>query len=159
MAQNNQDLDVEINLVSFISLLSVCICFLLLTAIWIQVGSLNVKQAVGGQSAAETKKTPAVWAQMGADGAVVLKLHDFSRAETRKLGGSRLKIKVSSEPDEVGLWDKKELGEQVSLLQSINADFRTALIIPNSKTKYENVIKLMDHFKEFGMKDLGVSPL
>jgi len=43
----------EIDLVAFISLLSVCICFLLLTTIWVQIGSMNVKQAIGGQAATD----------------------------------------------------------------------------------------------------------
>ena len=46
-----KSLDFEINLTPFIDLFSVLICFLLLTAVWIQIGSMDVKQAVGGQTA------------------------------------------------------------------------------------------------------------
>ena len=40
-------LNPEVNLVPFIDLLSVCICFLLISAVWLNVGSLQVKQALG----------------------------------------------------------------------------------------------------------------
>ncbi len=37
-----RSLDGEINLVPFIDLLSMCICFLLMTAIWIELGSIEL---------------------------------------------------------------------------------------------------------------------
>lgn len=42
-----RNLNAEINLVPFIDLLSMCICFLLMTAVWIQIGSMQVKQSHG----------------------------------------------------------------------------------------------------------------
>ena len=42
-----RSLDGEINLVPFIDLLSMCICFLLMTAIWIEVGSIQLHQLFG----------------------------------------------------------------------------------------------------------------
>ena len=56
MARNKKSLDSELNLIAFISLLSVLICSLLLTAIWIQIGSMDVKQAVGGRQRERIKK-------------------------------------------------------------------------------------------------------
>lgn len=52
-----RSLDAEINLVPFIDLLSMCICFLLMTAVWIQVGSLQVKQSHGTDAAPTTKES------------------------------------------------------------------------------------------------------
>src|SRR4051794_29040465 len=46
-----RSLDAEINLVPFIDLLSMCICFLLMTAVWIQIGALPVKQSRGTDAA------------------------------------------------------------------------------------------------------------
>src|ERR1700722_11140438 len=45
-----KSLDAEINLVPFIDLLSMCICFLLMTAVWMEIGALNVKQLVGTEA-------------------------------------------------------------------------------------------------------------
>jgi biopolymer transport protein ExbD len=52
-----KSLDAEINLVSFIDLLSMCICFLLMTAVWLEVGSLQVKQSHGTEGAASTSQS------------------------------------------------------------------------------------------------------
>ncbi len=50
-----KSLDAEINLVPFIDLLSMCICFLLMTAVWMQVGAVQVKQSHGTDAAATPK--------------------------------------------------------------------------------------------------------
>src|SRR3954467_15324231 len=48
-----RSLDAELNLVPFIDLLSMCICFLLMTAVWMEVGAVNVKQLVGTEASSE----------------------------------------------------------------------------------------------------------
>jgi biopolymer transport protein TolR len=45
--RGHRELNSEVNLVPFVDLLSVCICFLLMTAVWLQVGSIEVKQSHG----------------------------------------------------------------------------------------------------------------
>lgn len=154
MKRDKKNLDTEVDLVSFISLLSVCICFLLLTAIWIQIGSINVKQAVGGQSAAETKKVPAVWAQMQKNGSVVLKYQDFPNSALSKLG--RQAVVPSADEGKINY---TELETKLASIVKVVPDLRTGLVVPQGESKYENVIELMDHLKKVGLVDLGVSPL
>ena len=77
--KHKKHLDFELNLIPFIDLLSTCICFLLITAVWMQIGSLNVKQAVGGQPAAETEKKPIAWIYMETSGAVTFEIKDSSQ--------------------------------------------------------------------------------
>src|SRR5690606_20198424 len=50
MRRNNglgkkKDLNAELNLTPFIDLLSSCVCFLLITAVWIEVGKIEIKQS------------------------------------------------------------------------------------------------------------------
>ena len=45
--RGKKGLNAELNLVPFIDLLSMCICFLLMTAVWVQIGVLDVKQGIG----------------------------------------------------------------------------------------------------------------
>ncbi len=52
---SKRELDFELNLTSFIDLLSTCTCFLLITAVWIQIGTVEIKQSHGTE-AADTKK-------------------------------------------------------------------------------------------------------
>ena len=152
MKAYKKELDSELNLISFISLLSVLICSLLLTAIWVHIGSMNVKQAVGGQATeASTKKTPALWAKMRPDGSVKFHLQDFPRA-AKKLHNQQ----VAGIDGKV---DTKAIGEYVDTLKSITPDLRMALLQPQAEVVYEEIISLMDGLKQKGLVDLGVAPL
>ena len=50
-----KNLNPEVNLVPFIDLLSVCICFLLVSAVWLQLGSLQIKQSLGTVALVDAK--------------------------------------------------------------------------------------------------------
>lgn len=154
MKNDKKNLDTELDLVAFISLLSVCICFLLLTAVWIQIGSLNVKQAVGGQSAEETEKSPALWAQMQKNGSVVFKYQDFPKNVLRQLGAQS----VVNSADE-GKIDYEQVDTKLASIITAVPELKTGLVLPQGETEYENVIQLMDHMKKAGLTNLGVSPL
>jgi biopolymer transport protein TolR len=151
MKKKNKHLDFEINLIPCIDLLSVCICFLLLTAVWLNVGSMNVKQAVGGQSAAETEKKPLLWVFMGAGGQVTLDLQ-----QSATVPGSLRKLMV---PGVEGKANLEELNRVVEKIKSHEPGLRTALIQPQAASAYEEIISLMDEFKKMNLVDLGVAPL
>jgi biopolymer transport protein ExbD len=51
-------LDASINLVPFIDLLSCCISFLLITAVWTQLARMDVSQKGQGAAGAESEKPP-----------------------------------------------------------------------------------------------------
>lgn len=151
MRAGKQHLDFEINLIPFIDLLSACICFLLLTAVWVQVGSMDVKQAVGGQPASETPKKPTLWVNMGAEGAVTINVQDSGKVPGRlqKLGIKGVEGKI----------DFASLDTAIQELKTLEPELRTALIQPQAASLYEDMIALMDNFKKQGLVDLGVSPL
>jgi len=149
--RNNRQMDSEIDLVAFISLLSVCICFLLLTVVWVQVGSLLVKQAVGGQAAEETKKEPALWTLIRPGGSLELRLENVPRKFARRFG------RIIKGKD--GKLDLNGLKEQVSQLKQQIPEINMALVKPQSKSVYGEVIELMDALKGEGFNNLGMAPL
>ncbi len=151
MRHNKKHLDFELNLIPCIDLLSVCICFLLLTAVWLQVGSLNVKQAIGGQSASETEKVPQLWVTMGAAGDLILNVKQSAKIP-RKLSSLSLK-------GVQGRSDLAELNKAVSQIKTLDPELKTVLIQPRLQSEYEEIIDLMDEFKKTGLTDLGVVPL
>src|SRR5437868_8092484 len=51
-------LDASLNLVPFIDLLSCCISFLLITAVWTQLARMDVSQKGQGAAGAESEKPP-----------------------------------------------------------------------------------------------------
>lgn len=150
MRKRHKHLDFEINLIPFIDLLSTCICFLLLTAVWINVGAMNVKQAVGGQSAQETEKKPTVWVSIGAGGNVQLDARDS------KVPAKMAKLAI---PGKDGKPDLQSLGSAVEQMRVLEPALNTALIQPQAASLYEDIIDVMDQFKRAGVVDLGVSPL
>lgn len=50
-----KDLNAELNLTPFIDLLSTCVCFLLITAVWIEIGSIEIKQSHGTEAPKQEK--------------------------------------------------------------------------------------------------------
>jgi len=148
---SKKQLDFEVNLIPFIDLLSVSICFLLITAVWLNVGSMNVKQAVGGQAQEDTKKSPLVWVRMSNQGDLDLEVQQSSLvpASLRKFRIGQVDNKVNWEALEKAL---------VSLRQA-EPSLNTGLIQPTASTAYEEIIDVMDKMKTTGMTDLGVSPL
>ncbi len=151
MQKNGKHLDFEINLIPCIDLLSVCICFLLLTAVWVSVGSMNVKQAIGGQSVAETEKKPVLWVAMGANGELNLKIQDSAKVPAKLAN-----LKVAGVD---GQLNTAELQKALDELVSVDPNLRTALLKPQATSPYEDIIGLMDQFKRKGLVDLGVVPL
>lgn len=148
--KKKKSLDFEVNLIPFIDLLSTCICFLLLTAVWINVASMNVKQAVGGQAADAGAKKPTVWVQMAPSGDLTLDVKDAH--VPAKL--TKFSIPAASGKPNVDL-----LTQAVAQLKSSEPQLNTALIQPTAGSVYEDIIALMDGFKKSGVTDLGVSPL
>lgn len=151
MRKHAKHLDFEINLIPCIDLLSVCICFLLLTAVWLNVGSMNVKQAVGGQSAAETEKKPTLWVFMGQNGELNLNIRDSARVPA-----NLTKLRVAGAE---GRSNTEELNKVLGQILAVEPNLKTALIQPQAASAYEEIINLMDSFKTKGLIDLGVVPL
>jgi biopolymer transport protein ExbD len=151
MKHSKKVLDFEVNLIPFIDLLSVSICFLLITAVWMNVGSMNVKQAVGGQAKEDTKRAPQVWVRMTAKGDLDLEVQQSSLvpAAMRKLRVAQLDSKVD--------WAGFE--KAIASLKQVDPAINTGLIQPTASTAYEDIIDAMDRLKKNGMTDLGVSPL
>lgn len=141
----------EVDLVAFISLLSVCICFLLLTTIWIQIGSMNVKQAIGGQAASGDPK-PEMWVVMDDKGLIKFQLRHIPAKISKAFGSSKIDA-LDGKPD------LKELGAFLTKLTGEFNQLSMALIRPAEKTPFEDIIQVMDVFRENGIQDLGVTPL
>lgn len=144
-------LDFELNLIPFIDLLSTCICFLLLTAVWVQLGSMDVKQAIGGQSVAETVKKATLWIHLSAAGELQMDVQDSARVPA--------KFKKAQIVGVNGKVNQEQLDSWLASLKQIEPSIETALIQPKTGTEYELIINVMDQLKKNGLNDMGVVPL
>src|ERR1700744_4629555 len=68
----------ELNLVPFIDVLSTCICFLLVTTVFLNLGSFHVNQAIGSPSAKQDKKNGNVTVSFGSKGDIRFEIKDVN---------------------------------------------------------------------------------
>jgi hypothetical protein len=53
----------------------------------------------------------------------------------------------------------KSVGQYIQGIQKKLPDVKTALIMPNDATKYDDLIRVMDRFRGGGVQNIGISPL
>lgn len=156
MASSSDGFNVELNLAPFIDLMSVLNIFLLLTAVWTHMGSIDAKQAMGGQ-AATAGKSAKVWVQIFADNRLQMKVTDAPAGLDK--GPYAGIAKDQSIPSDQGKVDFKKMESILSEMRKAMPGLGSALIQPKSGVIYENVIRVMDHAKKAGLVELGISPL
>lgn len=146
-SKNKKNLNVELNLLPVFDILSVCICFLLMTVVWIEVRSMETQQAVGSQSASETIKETSVWLTIDENNNLAIVLKPAS-------GGPETKTWV---PFKAGAIDYEQV--KAVLANAFLKNARATHILPAKTTKYDQVIKLMDLTKQVGIQNIGLSPI
>lgn len=144
--QNKKNLNVELNLLPVFDILSVCICFLLMTVVWIEIRQMETKQAIGSQSAAETVKEASIWMTIDENNNLVM--------VTKPVSGAESKMVV---PFKSGSIDFEKAKSVLTLAFSKNV--RMTHILPAKNTKYDQVIRLMDIAKQVGIQNIGLSPI
>ncbi len=141
-----KDLNFELNLMPVFDILAVCICFLLMTVVWVEVKALETKQSIGGQSVAETTQTSSFWLSVDASNNINLTIKSTKKAD-RQFSITNFK----------GQLDIRKITSMI--LSASNEKIVTAHILPTKSTKYDQVIQLMDVLKQNGVKDIGLSPI
>jgi biopolymer transport protein TolR len=146
-----KNMDAEINLVSFIDLLSMCICFLLMTAVWLEVGALQVKQSHGTEGAAT---------EQGQE--ISLKVVSATQAEISLKKGGRAVQKASLKAaslseltqqldSTVARWVANSGGVQAAPIQA-------AMIETTPSVSYGDLVRVMDSLRKNQVVNLGVVP-
>ena len=145
-SKDKKDLNFELNLLPIFDILSVCICFLLMTVVWIEVASMKASQSVGAvQGPTEKIESLTVKASNSGDLEIEVKSAKASR-----------NYRVSTVRGELN-WN--ELERVLSAIRSSNPKLLTGIIAPSEKFEYGNLIRIMDEFKKAGIRDMGISPI
>ena len=144
-----KELDAQLNLTPFIDLLSTCVCFLLITAVWIEIGTVEVKQSHGTEAAAEKKDSY--------DLDLVFKDPTQMRLNLKKNGKRVKKVDVKGENFESML---------ASLNSAITGKFlttkkglikiATATVTPRSTVDYGSLISTLDVLRKNQIMNIGV---
>lgn len=145
-----KDLNFEINILPILDILSVLICFLLLTAVWVQMGALSTTQALGDNSKAGSKNPPSIWIALQQNGNLQLSLRDVASSKIAK------EMTLASNQGQVN-W--VALNQKIQSIKSALPDLKTVIIRPEAQSNYGVVIQLMDQLKQNQMTDIGLSPL
>lgn len=146
---SKKTLDFEINLMPVISLLAVCISFLLLTAVWIPLGSLGVKQSVGTAESDQKKDDYSLWVQFEKNNKLTIYMRDSAMQKVGKKSTFRLSKRRAHKRA------TKHIGRLFNKYPSITS----AIVAPLADTSFDQVIKMMDQIKSLNKVDVGVAPI
>jgi biopolymer transport protein TolR len=142
---SKRSLNFDLNLIPMIDVFSACICFLLMTVVWVNIGIVQVNQGVG----AKTDANPAsLVAQMKLDGGLTLSFRNLKRAPRA--------IEIGSQGRSTNL---NELRATISNLAKSSPELKTVLVMPAAKTNYQEILNVMDEFRRQGLKEIGITPL
>ncbi|NJL24826.1 MAG: biopolymer transporter ExbD [Calothrix sp. SM1_5_4] len=145
-------LNFELNLIPFIDVLSTCICFLLVTAVFINLGSFHVSQAIGSEKSNQEEKVKgSVTASLGGNGDIRFEVKDVAG-----LKGAQTLTTISGEGGKLNF---KRTEEWIAAFASRYQDVKTVLIMPNPSSKYDDLIQLMAQFKKSRLDQIGIAPL
>ena len=146
---SKKDLNADLNLTPFIDLLSTCVCFLLITAVWIEVGSVEIKQSHGTEAAASKK--------ISYDLDVVYK-NSTNLTLNLKRNGKRVKaFKVQ------GIDESSFQASLNDLIQKKVLNFRnkvisiaTATVTPRTSVNYGSLVSTLDTLRKNNIINIGV---
>ena len=145
-----KSMNFELNLIPFIDVLSTCICFLLVTAVFINLGSFHVNQAVGSAKTNEKEKPKgSVTASFGGSGDIRFEVKDVPGSK-----GSTVTIKGDG-----GKVNFKRTEEWIQSFATQYVEVKTVLLMPNPYSKYDDLIQLMAQFKKSSIDQIGIAPL
>lgn len=147
-----RSLDGEMNLVPFIDLLSMCICFLLMTAIWIEVGSISLRQLLGTEA---LDSNHPVELQVKLNGE-----HDY-QLSVEQNGRVMQSVAIDGQDLETA---RSRLSQVVGQIQGVvlsqNPDLQiSARVVPSSAVSYGTMVSLLDVLKGYGLSALAVVPV
>ena len=150
---NKKELNTDVDLLPFIAVLAVCISFLLLTVVWINVGSFNLSQALGTEAISEqSQKNPSLWIHFESDGHLSLSVKNPSPKSKKH----ELSVVRGSSNNRANLSEARRLIEKI---KKSEPNINIALILPAANSPYQDVVSVMDVLRQNKISEIGIAPL
>ena len=144
-----KELNAELNLTPFIDLLSTCVCFLLITAVWIEIGSVEIKQS-HGTAAAPSKK-------ISYDLDLVYKTATNLHLNLKRNGRRVKTFKVQAENEELFQANLSEtIKSKVLTYKNKAIEIATATVTPRSIVNYGSLVQTLDTLRKNEIINIGV---
>jgi biopolymer transport protein TolR len=140
--KKKKNLNIELNLIPFIDLLSVCISFLLLTAVWVSSGALSTKQGLGTEQEAKKENESSVWVELASKDIVLV-----STQNSKGKASKKQQVAIAT------------LSDYVGQLKERDPELKAALVLPNVNSSYEDMIRAMNSLRKAEFKEIGLAPL
>jgi biopolymer transport protein ExbD len=141
-----RETNVELNLVPFIDLMSVCIIFLLITAVWTQISMIQIGSSVYGKKSQDQQAEPPP------KEIVPLRLNVKSGGYIIRMGKTSYSI-----PKVGGKYDDAKLLQQLKIFKEQNPDATTGIISLEDALTYESMIRGMDLMMLSGFPEITVA--
>jgi biopolymer transport protein ExbD len=149
-----KSLEFELNLTSMIDLLSTCTCFLLISAVWVQIGTVDIKQSHGTEAASTTKES--------IDLDIIFKDPTELKLNVKKDGKSIKSIEVKAESHEAMLV-KLNQAIATQVLHKDNKDLKAkkieiavATVTPKNSVNYGQLVSALDVLRKNQIVNIGV---
>jgi len=139
-------LDAELNLVPFIDLLSCCICFLLITAVWTQISGLQVASS-GGPPDQQKQETT-----------IDVKLLLTEKGYSLTMAGAQIDIPKVNGRDGPS-FDRKTLDEKLKTLKASLPDQNAITVQPEDAVAYSDLVETVDTCLGQQLRNVTVAPM
>lgn len=143
MAKGKKSVDLHIELVPFIDMLAMMITFLMMTAVWTEIGKIQVSQAPTGPSESTTPPKPTLQ----------LNLTVTERSYILMAGSEMTEIPKTAE----GNLDTAKLVEHLKEIKKNYPDHRAITVAAEDGIQYQHLVLTVDKCIESGLPDVSVT--
>jgi biopolymer transport protein TolR len=140
-------LDAELNLVPFIDLLSCCISFLLITAVWTQIAGLQVASS-GGPPETPQKQ----------ENTIDVKLLLSEKGYSLSMAGALLEIPKLTGKEGIPYFDRKTLDEKLKTLKTSLPEQTAITVQPEDTVAYSDLVETVDACMGQSLRNVTVAP-
>jgi biopolymer transport protein ExbD len=137
---------VDLNLVPIIDLMSVCIIFLLITAVWTQVSMIQIGSSIYGKKTSDEKSEPPPKAE------VPFRLDVQKDGYRVVIGRNTLKFPMVG-----GHYDQEKLTTELKKIKELYPEKVDAVVTVLDELPYESLIGGMDALLTAGFPEISVS--
>ncbi len=147
---NSESPVVELNLVPFIDLMSVCIIFLLITAVWIQISMIQLGTSVYAKKVDENDPPPA----QTPHAEVPFRIDVVSKGYKMILGSQVILVPLAKR----GRYDHEGLTKQLQAVKKVYPDKMDVVVTSEDKLLYKHLIMAMDLLLQAGFPQVSIAP-
>lgn len=148
MGGDKKNIAVELNLVPFIDLMSVCIIFLLITAVWTQISMIQL-----GSSLYAKKTEAASLTEPPAHADIPFRVNVLETGFDILIGKERIPIPLLNGKK----YDEKALLRQIKKIKEIYPEKTDAIVASRDRVKYEYVVGAMDALLNGGFPEVVIA--